>query len=214
MKKIFDLCSDELMAICELMEDPIFRKIPKDKIKYYIENSFIIGCEKAAMLKKNCGNKTLTELCMDNGITVNIIDKPYKVMDTNYRAEIIYSENQINILKPSIMLMEEQLKDIADIEKIIDIHIAHEFYHFLEYRSKKDTADMLSPVTILKIGKFNKKSKVIKTCEIAAHAFCKEYLNLPFHPKALDFIFLINKGEMSYDEFVQYLEYVTNILNV
>lgn len=212
MKEIFDLCNDELMALSELIEDPIFGKIPKNKIQYYIENSYEIGFKKAVMLKKSCENKSLTELCMDNGITVNIIDKPYKVMDTNYRAEIIYSENQINILKPSIMLMEEQLKDIADIEEIIDIHIAHEFYHFLEYRNESDTADMLLPVTTLKIGKFNKKSKVIRTCEIAAHAFCKEYLNLPFHPKALDFIYLIKKGELSCDEFAKYLDYISNML--
>lgn len=211
MEKVFDLCTDWLMSLSELTEDPIFGRIPKDRTSYYIENSIKMGSEKAVMLKKNCENKSLTELCIDNGITVNIIDKSYKVMDTNYRAEIYYSKNQINILKPSISLLEEQLKGLATIEEIIDIHIAHEFYHFLEYRNEKDTADILLPVTTLKLGKFNKKSKVIKTCEIAAHAFCKEYLKLQFHPKALDFVYLIKKGELSYEEFVKYLERISKL---
>lgn len=206
MEKIFDLCTDRLMSLSELSEDPLFNKIPKEKINYYIENSIEMGKNKAILMKTNFEDMTLIEICKYNGIVVNIYDKNYKVMDTSYRAEIYYSENQINILKPSINLMKEELGDSFSIEEIIDIHIAHELYHFLEYKDGKDTGDLLLPITTMKIGKFSRKSKLIKTCEIAAHAFCKEYLKLPFHPKALDFMYLINKGELNYDEFIEYLE--------
>ena len=211
MEDLFNLCTDRLMSLSELVEDPLFRKIPKDKIDYYIDNSIKLGKEKAKTIEKYHRGSSLKDICKSYGISINIYDKNYKIMNTSYRAEIYYDKSEINILKPSILIMNEVLGNSFTQEEIEDIHIAHEFYHFLEYKDGKDTADLLLPVTNMKIGKFIRKSKVIKTCEIAAHAFCKEYLHLPFHPKALDFIYLINKGDISLEDFKTYLQDIINI---
>jgi hypothetical protein len=213
IEKIVKLCTVENMSLAELQEDPKFNKIPQNMILDYINGSIRIAREKAAKIK--CENKdiSLADICKANGVTINISDKDYSVMNVRYRAEIYYEKKIINIMKFSIIQMYEQLKKLkfseneypVSADSITDIHIAHELYHLIENISGEETGSLLPRVTNIKIGKFKKESEVVSTSEIAAHVFCMEVLKLPFHPKLLDYMYLVGSGEVTEEKLLNFL---------
>lgn len=207
------------MSLTELSEDAVFHKLPKDKIKEYIDGAAAIAKRKAEVFKR--GNiKSLIEFCEYKGVTVNIIDANYEVMKIKYRADIYYDKKQINIIKPSILEMYNSLGKFKTFgedfglttEKIIDIHIAHELYHLIEHMEKEETGSLLPKVTTFKIGRYERKAEVIKTSEVAAHIFCMEVLNLPYHPRLLDFLYLLVSKQTTEMQLIDYLSNLKKLL--
>jgi len=212
--RIAKLCTPENMSLAELMEDPLFHKIPEDKVKLYIDGSINVAREKAAKLKKEAGGTALIDICENKGITVNIVNRDYSLMNVRYRAEIIYDKKIINIMKGSINHMYNQLMKLnlfedkfhVSVDSITDIHVAHELYHVIEYIDGEKTGSLLPEITSFKIGRIEKKSEISKTSEAAAHIFCMELLKLPFHPKLLDYLYLLGTGEVIEEKLLDYLE--------
>ena len=205
MKNIYFL-TDEILSLLELKEDSLFHKIPKNRIKYYIEESINIG-KKAALQYKN---EDIESLLGKNGVELIIKEKsPTKNLDI--RGEIIFDkkEKKIIIYKDSIDQIIETLKESSfNVTKgqIYKIHLAHEFYHFLEYSNNKNTNDQLNKIEVNILGNvIKRRATILKTREIAAHAFCKELVNLKFHPKILDYVYLVESEKINLIEFKSYI---------
>jgi hypothetical protein len=214
IEKIVKLCSVENMSLAELYDDPQFKKIPRDKVMDYIYSSSKIARGKAARIKSENQGISMIDICKAKGVTVNIIDKDYSVMNVHYRAEIYYEKRAINIMKASIDQMYNQLKNLnfyegkyaVSVDSITDIHIAHELYHLIENIDGEETGSLLPKVTSIKIGKLEKKSEVVRTSEVAAHIFCMKILDLPFHPKLLDYLYLAGAGEVTEGRLLDFLQ--------
>jgi hypothetical protein len=71
-----------------------------------------------------------------------------------------------------------------------DVFIAHELYHHIEsVRSETPIARRYTP-TLFRIGNWHWRTGIAALAEIAAGAFAQSLLDLPCHPKALDFVTL------------------------
>ena len=208
MEKILDILDrldDEVLAYGELKNDLVFHKIPKDKVSYYITESLRLGEEKGKQYKTS----NLIKLCNENDIKVEFVKKSGKFYSVQFRAEINFSkkENIIKIYEDSLIdlmntynkMVEE--KDKLTYEEVINIHLAHEFYHYLEHRDKKYTNDILEPICTFQLLSFKKEASVLKCSEIAAHKFCKEVLGLKYLPNIYDYIYLIETGEINLTNF-------------
>jgi hypothetical protein len=69
-----------------------------------------------------------------------------------------------------------------------DVFVAHELYHHVEaIRSEVPIARRHRP-TLFRIGKWRWRTGIPALAEIAAGAFAQSLLDLPHHPKVLDFI--------------------------
>jgi hypothetical protein len=69
-----------------------------------------------------------------------------------------------------------------------DVFIAHELYHHIEtVRPETPIARRYQP-TLFRIGHWHWRTGIAVLAEIAAGAFAQSLLDLPCHPKALDFI--------------------------
>jgi hypothetical protein len=69
-----------------------------------------------------------------------------------------------------------------------DVFIAHELYHHAEAtRPKTPIAQRYRP-TLLRIGNWHWRTGIAALAEIAAGAFAQSLLDLPCHPKILDFV--------------------------
>ena len=69
-----------------------------------------------------------------------------------------------------------------------DVFIAHELYHHAEaVRPETPIAERYRP-TLLRIGNWHWRTGIAVLAEIAAGAFAQSLLDLPRHPKVLDFI--------------------------
>ncbi|MDU5105351.1 hypothetical protein [Clostridium sp.] len=205
MKSLYFL-NDEILSLLELMEDSLFHKIPKEKIKYYINESIQIGKN----LANEYSNKDIGSLLKNHGVEL-VIKECCESKKLDIRGEIIFDkeEKQIIIYKNSIDQIIETLKKhelSISRKEVYNIHLAHEFYHFLEYSNNDNTNYKIDKIEI-GLGRFIKrKATILKTREIAAHAFCKEILNLKFHPKLLDYIYLLENKKINLIEFKKYIK--------
>jgi hypothetical protein len=69
-----------------------------------------------------------------------------------------------------------------------DVFVAHELYHHAEaIRPEVPIARRYQP-TLFRIGNWRWRTGVAALAEIAAGAFAQSFLDLPCHPKVLDFI--------------------------
>jgi hypothetical protein len=69
-----------------------------------------------------------------------------------------------------------------------DVFVAHELYHHAEaIRSEVPIARRYRP-TLLQIGKWRWRTGIATLAEIAAGSFAQTLLNLPCHPKVLDYV--------------------------
>lgn len=205
MKSLYFL-NDEILSLLELMEDSLFHKIPKEKIKYYINESIQIGKN----LANEYSNKDIGALLKNHGVEL-VIKECCESKKLDIRGEIIFDkeEKQIIIYKNSIDQIIETLKKhelSISRKEVYNIHLVHEFYHFLEYSNNDNTNYKIDKIEI-GLGRFIKrKATILKTREIAAHAFCKEILNLKFHPKLLDYIYLLENKKINLIEFKKYIK--------
>lgn len=196
MKNIHYL-NDINLSLLDLMEDNLFHKIPKNKVSYYINEAIKIGKDEAIKYK----NKDLNQVLKENNVEVIIKPQRPNSKYVDIRAEINFTnkKREITLYQNSIDELYNSLKDVnmnVTKQKVINIHLAHEFYHYLEFKDKKFTNEKLDKIENFKIGPFRLKSTIVKTKEIAAHSFCKELLGLTIHPKTLDYMYLINKGKL------------------
>lgn len=197
--------SDEILAFCDLKEDPMFSKI--DDIGFYIRESFAIA-EKTV---KQYENQNLTAMLQQSNVKI------YYHENTN-QNEMTFSEIQsqlyydkkckmIDIYLPGIQKKMDALNQYGfqiTLEELLEIHMAHEFYHFYEFEQDKRTYEILPKVNRKIMHVINKKSAVLKCSEIAAHRFAKIITKAPLHPKLMDYMCLIEKGVYGENEVFQF----------
>ncbi|MEF2968208.1 hypothetical protein V3851_20460 [Paenibacillus sp. M1] len=196
--------SDEVMACAELAQDPLFHKIPPDRIPYYVRASLEAGRAAAAAY----AGRSVRDICGREGLRYEISKRSGKFHNVSFRAQIDFAKPspEVIIYASSLAEMEQACRAVMgeanspERERLIDIHLAHELYHYLEYKSGNFTNERLEPITVFRIGPFAKTSTVVKCSEIAAHAFCKEIIGLPFLPNLLDYMYLIHTGAWTWPE--------------
>lgn len=204
--------SDEILGCMELMQDPLFHKIPQTKIPYYVQESLRAGRHAAAPYKSS----SIRRMCREAGLHYEVSDASSTYHNVSFRAQIDFAKKppEMILYASSLKGMQKVCKDIlgeitgsaeADMERLIDIHLAHEFYHWLEYRDGAFTNEQLERIDVFKIGPYTKRSTVVQCSEIAAHAFCKELLGLPCLPNLLDYAYLIGGQKLQPEAFEQQL---------
>lgn len=211
-EKILDLRGLELgdgaLALAELERDPVFHKIDPGKYGYYLTRSLAMGREAAERLRGQDIRVLLEQAGVHFQLAASAGTGTFKVA---LRAQLDWGGKvpQITVFRESLRQLQAAAAATVGalgpvtFDGIVDIHLAHEYYHFLEYRSGRFTNELLDPVEALRIGPFRRKATVLQTSEIAAHAFCKELLGLPFLPSLLDHIYLMQTGEIKMEQFVE-----------
>ncbi|WP_179281290.1 hypothetical protein [Paenibacillus sp. XY044] len=240
--------TDEVLAHAELAKDPLYRKIPKDRLAYYVDRSLQRGREAA----QTCRGMSIRELYRRDGLRHEITDRSGTFHHLSLRAQIDFAKTP-----PEVVVYAASLRGMADayraimspgeqaqrlnhtadakpepgnalqpsglspdplsehasapqdeeLERLVDIHLAHEYFHYLEYRAGQFTNDMLEPVEVFRLGRrLVKRSSIVQCSEIAAHAFCKEMMGLLFLPNVLDYAFLIQNGSLSEEAFCREVE--------
>lgn len=202
--------SDFMMSYCELSEDIIFRYIPMQKRIWYVEQSMKMGIETAKAFQ----GKSIEDILSQNHVEVFIS----KECGQGY----IHSQIQFDKQVKRIDLYEDVLKEIQTamlegkyeitMEELLSLHLAHEFYHFLEYTQGCMTYERLEVLKYRVFGCIPRSSTVHRTSEISAHIFAKIVCGFPMHPKILDYI-LMEFREKNGHFLINKLKYVNEQLN-
>ncbi len=182
------------LAYLELRQDFLFDKIPNDKIGYYLDKSLTIGQEKA----RSVFSRDIKALLKEAHITIENNEGSGEFFKVKLRAQFEFDPKGNN----KIILYHESIKSFAkdcglDFQTAIDLHLVHEYFHYLESIETKRVPESLDPVVNFKIFKFKRYAYINRCSEIAAHAFVKEFLNLDTLPNHYDFEYLIKNKKMT-----------------
>lgn len=228
------MIQDNVLAMCELMNDLLYQKIPEGMHKYYVDQSLSLGFEAAQSIKRKKQTTDMEQLYQEAGIEIIYEDKCGKNYGVSFRAQSEYGKDgsaKVRIYKDSIALLalgsrsaEDDYGQI-DTKTALQIHLAHEYFHYLEYCSseRKDeqvmeiynkgyVSDYLKPVLLFSFLKWQRTGNILRCSEIAAHAFAKELLALPVLPNYYDYIYLMNEKKIQMDNFKEMLRENERIL--
>lgn len=204
---------DRALALCELSNDLLFQKIPPERLAGYADRSLQAGRE-AARLFAGCN---VQDLYRQHGVAIR-----YSGSGKHSYGVILRGQSVMGPDGCSVEVYQDSIRELAahsewngtalTPEEALDVHLAHEFFHIWEYREGRSIAEELEPVTTLEFLGFRRTAHISRCCEIAAHAFAKELLELPFLPNFYDYLYLIDTGQMSREGFQKMIERMEALL--
>lgn len=208
--KLKKIATDEVMSFAELREDEYYKKIPNEKISYYVDKSMDIGLNSAKNLLSAYEEINLEKICKDKNIGIEINTKEYGFEIIKLRGKYEKDKNKIILYDKSIKRIEAKLQEIGlknflDYKKIKDIQLVHELFHFLEEKEIGVVGEKLKLLPVRHLAIIKREYPILKTSDIAAHIFTKEILSLSFHPKLMDYYYLLATDYIDYKFLMEFL---------
>ena len=174
--------------------DPIHRKVTPKQQALYTQKATQSGVEQARKLMAESPSATsIWEIAEAQGL---VIDKEESEGSDDYIVFAKYNyPNNITLFMKNVthlqaFLEDHQLLDLVGDVEIASVLLAHEMYHFCE-ETIPDVYTKLERFELWKLGPFKYKTGLIAIREIAAMAFAKEILDLPYHPYIFDTLLLL-----------------------
>lgn len=204
---------DRVLALCELSNDLLFRKIPEDRLAYYVDSSLEAGRSTAALFR----GQDIRELYRQNHIEIRYAGSGKQNYGVILRGQSAMSKAgcRVEVYRDSIAALASHSTwegQSLTTEQALDIHLAHEFFHIWEFQQGRSIADALEPVTRFQFLDLKKTAHVRRCEEIAAHAFAKAFLDLPYLPNFYDYCYLITTGKMTQEAFQALTDKMTALL--
>lgn len=214
-KMIIERANDRLMAMAELMEDNYFKKIPNNRIDYFIDESIKVGLETAQNSMERYSS--LEEICEDKKVKIELDTAEYGFEMIKLRGKYNEEKETIIMYHNSIKRMEIAYKelgiDFLNYDTIYKILLAHEVFHLIEVKEIGNTYERLEDVNIFKLGPLKKFYPIVKTSDVGANIFAKKFLNLSYHPKVLNYLYLWGAGIIDKDKLIDYFDELDKKLN-
>jgi predicted Zn-dependent protease with MMP-like domain len=170
---------DRFLAYLELRKDTFFHKIPTEKICYYIDGALAYGKQLAV----TADFVDSSELCDRLGVMVT--------KEITGKTETVRGTLELAKNKKTIRMYQQPLRQIArdhniTLAQLEEAVLLHELFHLLEEQTRS-TTEQLERVETMQFLGFKRTAAVRQTREIAAHAFVKERMQLPFLPNYWDY---------------------------
>lgn len=170
---------DRFLAYLELRKDTFFHKIPTEKICYYIDGALAYGKQLAV----TADFVDSSELCDRLGVMV--------IKEITGKTETVRGTLELAKNKKTIRMYQQPLRQIArdhniTLAQLEEAVLLHELFHLLEEQTRS-TTEQLERVETMQFLGFKRTAAVRQTREIAAHAFVKERMQLPFLPNYWDY---------------------------
>lgn len=163
---------DRFLAYLELRKDTFFHKIPTEKIRYYIDGALAYGKQLAVTVDF----VDSSELCDRLGVTV--------IKEITGKTETVRGTLELVKNKKTIRMYQQSLRQVArdhniTLAQLEEAVLLHELFHLLEEQTRS-TTEQLERIETMQFLGFKRTAAVRQTREIAAHAFVKERMQLPF----------------------------------
>ncbi len=194
---------NRMLAWLDLRNDAVFNKIPPDRYRYYLDGALAAG---EAAVTPFLG-QDIRQLYAENQIDIVIKPGDGLFFTVQFRAQFEFSEQKsirrVTLYQPSLESLQTSCARAGldmPLDKIINIHLAHEFFHFLEYYRRQPVGTTLEQVCNVSFGPIRRYSTVAATSEIAAHRFCQRLNGLEYYPTYYDFLWLVHSGKQTQQE--------------
>lgn len=189
---------ERVLALCELSNDMLFHKIPQEQLPLYVDGSIGAGRETARALE----GRDIFDLYRESGVAIRESGSGKRGYGLILRGQATMGKEgcSVEVFRDSIQALSQHSggpgEPCLTYDEALRIHLAHEYFHFWEYQSGSSIVERLPSVTTLTVLKLQRKAKINRCAEAAAHAFAKELLGLPDLPNLYDYRYLIDTGAM------------------
>jgi hypothetical protein len=185
--------SPQALGLAMLRDDPHGLRLDRASQLAAVSDALADGAATAADLKARFPVLTPQQIARELRVPVETTDDDPMVGSiwrfAEYRSRppciVLYSRG---IAPLEATLVDGLATELLGQATLQDVFVAHELYHHAEaIRSEVPIARRYRP-TLFRIGKWRWRTGVPALAEIAAGAFAQRLLDLPHHPKVLDFI--------------------------
>lgn len=200
-KNIFK--NSQIWGMLELEQDKYFQLIEPKEYEKYIDDSCSIG-ENLASKYKECELKNILE---QNRIEVRYIQKTSKYECYRYK---LYAQISCKVTGSIIEVYIQNIYKKAETARkygivisndwMLQLHLAHELYHFIEFTQSAKTGEKLKKI---QKKKWFRKSEIPleATSEIAAHRFAECIMDSPVCAKVFDYLEILEEKIITEKEF-------------
>lgn len=188
---------DRVLALCELKNDLLFHKIPREELSTYVDSSLAAGRDAAAAF----AGLDIEELYREHGICISYAGSGKQSYGVILRGQVTMSAREC-----AVEVYRESIEELSrhstwegrslTYDEALHVHLAHEFFHFWEYKSGGAVSERLPGVETFSFLGLRRTARINRCSEVAAHAFAKELLGLPCLPNLYDYLYLIDTGKM------------------
>jgi len=192
--------ADEFLGYLELRQDLLFDRIPATAVSKYIQQSLEIGRKAAQSYQR----QPMMQLFDAHDIKLVAAAKSGQLFRTKLRAQFEQDKQGHN----QVTYYEESITNLAEssglsYQQALNIHLAHEFFHYWEMQQAEPVNEQLPTVKLAKLFGWQRYGTILRTSEIAANAFAKQFLKSPVLPNFYDYRYLISNGELPTNWLVQ-----------
>lgn len=197
-----------------LEDDILFNKIPKDQFEQMVIDAIDCGKNLAKETIDKYNTSNVSELCELCGVK---LDKKTGYKDPAGRLifalftppnKIMVSLEPIEDSRIYSKMFNEPLNHNLTKEKVTNLIIGHELFHYLEEANKKTIYTFNKKIVLWKLFNFKYTSRIRTLSEIAAMSFTKELNKFPYSPFLLDTLLLwkydVKNATYNYDDIVTY----------
>lgn len=97
-------------------------------------------------------------------------------------------------------------------DELVELHLAHEFYHVLEFSSGRRTERLVPAMRVR--GLLGARPRPARrSSEVAAHAFARAWLGRGPHPALVDALVLVASGALTAEELRRRTAWALNLLD-
>jgi hypothetical protein len=185
--------SPETLARAMLEADPHAWRLDRPTQSAAVAEALADGAAIAADLRARFPGLTVQAIARELGVPIETTDDDPMVGSlwrfAEYRQRpariVLYHRGLAPLDQAIVGVVAERLLGRATPQ---DVFVAHELYHHTEAtRSDTPIARRYRP-TVFRIGGWHWRTGIAALSEIAAGAFAQSLLDLPCHPKVLDYI--------------------------
>jgi hypothetical protein len=185
--------SPETLGLVMLQADPHAWRLDRATQLAAVADALADGMTAAGNLRTRFADLSPEQIARALGVPVETTDSDPMVGSIWRFAEYRPRPPRIVLYRRGLRPLERNLTGARAAQLLggatpRDVFIAHELYHHIEsVRPEVPIARRYRP-TLFRIGNWHWRTGIAVLAEIAAGAFAQSLLDLPCHPRALDFV--------------------------
>jgi hypothetical protein len=181
----------QVLGLAMLQADPHAFRLDLTSQSAAVGDALADGAAVAADLRARFPDLTPQEIACELRVAVEVTNDDPMVGSLWRFAEYRSRPPRIVIYSRGLDPLERISDDLAALlGKAMprDVFVAHELYHHAEAIRLEPPISRRYQATLIRIGKWRWRTGIAALAEVAAGAFAQALLDLPCHPKVLDFV--------------------------
>lgn len=170
------------------LHEPLERKFCEEQKKAYTGRAIECGRREADLFLEKWKESSVKEAVLGEGMKLLTPDTPAgggHVLFAQYVEPDEITVFMDCVSRAEHLIEEQQLQQMLAGLNIYELLLAHEFFHYIEYKKEKEIYTQTEKIELWR-KPFSNRSKIVCLSEIAAMAFAKRILNLSYSPYIMD----------------------------